>query len=317
MLPARTPGPDESVAQHARRRLGRQAAERLVDPIVAGIYAGDPEATSAAALGPMASGGASRGAPRMLSFRAGMGRLVEALTDALDGAVRLESPVERLARTDRGWRVDVGGVRGGSIDADAVVVAAPSPVAWRLLAPHHPALDDTLSGIPTVPVAVVALGYEARDVRHPLDGFGYLVPTAEGALALGVQWTTSMFPGARAPEGCVQLQVFLGGTRQPQACGWSFAALRDAAIAEVAGVLGIKAPPVEVRVFRHGMGLPQYRVGHAARVARALDAVRELDGLFLCGNAFQGVGVNACTAMATATAERACRHVLRRAGLRA
>ena len=330
-VPPAPSGVEESVASFARRRLGREAANRLLDPVVAGIYAGNPERLSASAALPQLTeleqngrsllqalirsreqnarqGSVSPsgvGMRRMVSFRHGMGRLVEVLEQHLGPRFQRNSPVQSLERREGGWRVHVGGVDSRTVDADVVVSAVPASVAAPFLGPLHPDLLSACKGVPSAPVAVVGLGYRESEVPHPMDGFGYLVPSTEGGRVLGVMWSSSMFSGMRAPQGHVLMRIFMGGARDMGVCDMEEADLALAARQHLHQVMGISARPRWEACFHHRVGIPQYEIGHEARIHEARRALLSLPGLLMAGNSLQGVGVNQCTALARATAEAA------------
>src|SRR5262249_37857713 len=154
-------------------------------------------------------------------------------------------------------------------------------------------LDAALASVTCLPDVVVALGFRAAQVAHPLDGFGYLVPRAEGGSVLGVLWSSSMFPAHRSPPGTVLMQAILGGMRLPDACDRSDEWLEAQVLAQLRSAVGVRGAPVFRRVVRHRTGLPQYEVGHKARVTRVEAAEQRHPGLFITGNAWRGVGINA------------------------
>jgi len=312
--------------------LGREAANALLDPVVAGIYAGDPERLSAEAALPQLVGveragkslleallrsrekvpsqgsGVSPsgvGMRRMVSFKGGMGRLVEALETSLASQIRRNSPVQSIRREGEKWCVEVGGVRPEELRVDVVVSALSAPAAKRVFEPLSPDLSDALGGVPTAPVTVVALGFREIDVPHPMKGFGYLVPSSEKGNVLGVMWSSSMFPSLRAPDGHVLFRVFLGGMRDTDVCQRDDDDLVLRARAHLQRAMGIQAKPRVTELFRHRVGIPQYELGHQARLEKAEKVLFNAPGLFLAGNAFHGVGVNPCTARAELVADQA------------
>jgi oxygen-dependent protoporphyrinogen oxidase len=321
--PGRGATDDESVGAFARRRLGNEVAERLVDPLVCGIYGGDMDRLSLAASAPQlaamirpwrrapgrpAGPGAHGRQPvrqrQLVSFVGGTGELVRALAASLGGAIECGSPVAGLAPTDGGFRVAVGGARPRELAADAVIVAVPAPAARSLVGALDGELESALAAITYLPAVVVALGFRERDVGHALDGFGYLVPRAEGGNVLGVLWSSSMFPGHRSPEGSVLVQAILGGSRQPDIADYENAQLEEEVCAQLRLAIGVVGAPTFRRTYRHRPGLPQYEVGHHQHVARIEAAESRVPGLFLTGNALRGVGMNACTADAEKVAKR-------------
>ncbi len=322
LLPSHLPEGDESVGSFARRRLGREAAERLIDPLVCGIYGGDMDRLSLAASTPQfaamarksrslvgaalqltrarpaPAGAAAPAAPaprRLVSFLDGIGELVVALGTSLGDALECQSPVTGLQRLGERWRVTVGGVRPRQVLADVVIAATPAPAARTLLGPLDGDLERALGSIGYLPAAIVALGFRQEDVGRALGGFGYLVPHVEGGSVLGVLWPSSMFPARRCPDGMVLVQAILGGARAPDICERSDAWLVEQVCAQLRQAIGLRGAPVLSRTYRHRPGLPQYDVGHHARVAAVQAAEARLPGLFITGNAFRGVGINACT----------------------
>jgi len=331
MIPAASGRREESVAEFARRRLGREAAGALLDPVVAGIYAGNPERLSAESALPQLVGveragksllqtlvrsrekvpsqgqGVSPsgvGMRRMVSFRGGMGRLIEGLERDLAGCIRRNSPVERVYRDKNQWVVEIGGIQPERLVVDVVVSALPAPASRKIFGGLSQGLGDALAGVPTAPVAVAALGYRELNVPHPMNGFGYLVPSSERGNVLGVMWSSSMFPGHRAPRGHVLCRVFLGGVRDLEVCDRDEDELILRAREHLQWSMGIQAKPMISALFRHRVGIPQYELGHRRRKEAAEKELFDLPGLFLAGNSFHGVGVNPCTARSALVADQ-------------
>jgi oxygen-dependent protoporphyrinogen oxidase len=318
---------DESVGAFARRRLGREAAELMFDPVMSGIYAGSSDQLSLRSTLPQmaaveadrrsllltmlrsrARSHAGRGAApttlgsrRYVSFKGGMGTLVDALRRDLLDTIRHESPVMDVARDGDRWRVIVGGENPTELMADVVVSSAPATAARHYLGGLDPRIDASCRSVPYAPVAVVGLGLHEADVPHPLDGFGYLIPSRERGSVLGVLWASSIYPGYRSPEGHVLMRVVLGGERDRAMCDADADTLIATARAQLRRVMGIGARPVFSGVARFPLGLPQYRVGHEQRIAEMDRALTRLPGLFVNGNAFRGIGLNTCTAVAEET----------------
>jgi oxygen-dependent protoporphyrinogen oxidase len=229
---------------------------------------------------------------------------VGALARTLGPALELESTVVGLHLNGGGARYRVEREGGPALEADAVVLACPARQAAELLQALAPSVASELAGIPSAPLAVVALGYESSQLAHPLDGFGFLVPRGEGLRLLGVLWDSSIFPG-RAPEGRVLVRAMVGGAHDPQAVLEDDAVLISLARRELATALGISAEPCLTRVARHRLGIPQYEVGHLDRLTRIEARLAALPGVILAGSAYRGVSLNACIAEAAAVAERA------------
>lgn len=329
LISKRKAGGDESVHRFASRRVGEEAADKLIDPLVTGIYAGDAKRLSlpaafpklraleeqhgglvrgmfaklaGKALGRGESGGPAGPAGRLTSFPGGMSELVAGVVDALDpGAVQLGRPVSALVRDGAGWRVEAGG--GEALKVDGIVLTTPGPVSAQLLGPHSAAAADALDAIPYAPAAVVALGYRVVDIPRPLDGFGLLVPSREKRRVLGVLWSSTIYPG-RAPGGFALLRCIVGGRHHPELLDLDDAALLDVVRADVAAFMGGGLPaPVYTRVVRWPAAIPQYELGHLDRKAAAEAAVTRLPGVVLGGNALYGVSLADCIARAEALPE--------------
>jgi oxygen-dependent protoporphyrinogen oxidase len=319
LYPALSEGEDWTVSTFARAHLGQEAATMLLDPIVGGIYAGDADQLSAASVLPqlvalaqsggrvcdalLGQGQGSIGKGSMVSLASGLGRLVDALGDELGDVIELGRPVARISRQGARWQIQIGGAQPESVLADAVICTAHGGAAAQLLGPISPELDTLLQTIPAPAVVVVNLGFEPGAIDHPLDGFGYLVPSTESGPVLGVKWTTSIFPTGRAPAGHKLLQVFLGGVRDSAVAELSPEAQVELAIVELRQTLGLTQRPVHTRAFTHRSGIPQYTVGHRQRTKQIETALDRLPGLYLGGTSLHGVGINACTTSAETLAE--------------
>ena len=182
--------------------------------------------------------------------------------------------------------------------ADTVVLTTPANEQAAAVADLDADLATEMAGIAYNPVAVVALGFCQTDVpRRGLDGFGYIAPQNTRRDVLGVQWCSSIFPG-RAPEGMVLWRALCGGGNRADVFDWDDARLVAAVRAELSVAMGVTAEPAFVHIVRWPRAIPQYNVGHLARVARIDARVAELPGLFVGGNAYRGVALNDCTEQA-------------------
>jgi oxygen-dependent protoporphyrinogen oxidase len=228
-----------------------------------------------------------------------MASLITALARRLpEGAVRLHAPVTALERADGAWRMQAG---GEPLSADAVVLAAPAHVAATLLAPVDLALGRLLGEIDYTSSATVTLAYRTADTPA-LRGFGFVVPAVERRALLACTFASRKFPG-RAPAGHELMRAFVGGALRPDLAALDDDALLGAVRRELAALLGIEASPVLVRVHRHPRAMPQYVVGHLARVAAIEARVSTLPALTLVGSAYHGVGIPDCVRTAEAAAD--------------
>ena len=333
-VPRRRPPPDEadeSLERFAIRRLGREAFDRLVQPLAAGIWTADPARLGMAAalpeflamerecgslwagerrrLGERAASATGARYGQFLTLAGGIDLLPRRLAEALGArgvrfvagtAVGLERP------TPETWAVTVRPAGGGveeRLAADAVVVAVPAPAAARLLARVDASLAAELAAIEYAGSAVVSLGFRRGDVPHPLDAAGLVVPRSAGRRALAVSFSSEKYPG-RAPEGHVLLRVFVGGALDPESLDRDDRSLESLARDEVAVLLGARGRPVFARIDRWASAMPQYHVGHATRVDAIERAVVRHSGLALAGAAYRGVGIPQVIASGQAAAQR-------------
>ncbi|HSF07073.1 MAG TPA: protoporphyrinogen oxidase [Methylomirabilota bacterium] len=326
ILPRGAAGDDESLGAFVRRRLGREALERVAQPLVAGIYTADPEELSLRATmprfleleraqrsliiglwrasrgGPAASGTSGARWSLFVTLSDGMGELVHALAARLPaGAVHLKRRVTGVVRRAAAWAVDGG---GPTVEADRVIVAVEAHAASRLLRYVDPSLTTLLQVIPYASSATVSLGYQRAAIRHPLDGFGFVVPRVEGQALLACTFSSVKYPG-RAPDGHVLLRCFLGGALNAGILERDDDELVRLAGQELAAALGLVGEPILIRVARHPAAMPQYVIGHL-RTLEAIDQrLQAAPGLYLAGSAYRGIGIADCVRSGEAAAERA------------
>lgn len=308
-VPPRRADGDESLAAFMRRRFGRDFAEGIAGPLMAGVHAGDPERLSMQALYPhllaleRRFGSVARGlrsgrptgsaGPLFLSLRPGMGALVDRLAASLSRTrVFLGRPIVALSPCLEGQTVRYRAALadGGVLEADRVVLAVPAFEAARLIEEFAPAAAARLREIPFASTAVVTLAFRRAQVHHLLDGSGFLVPRAEPFPLTGCTWSSSKWPG-RAPEGFVLLRAFIGWAGDPEALAVADADLIQRSVAALRPLLGLAGDPVRAWVHRWPQAMPQYIVGHLERVAAIEAALRSFSGLELIGASYRGVGI--------------------------
>jgi len=310
---------DESVAAFATRRLGREAYERLVQPLLAGIHTADADRLSLAATFPeyMAQeqyyGRLQRGAKQPSESGARYGMFVaprDGVSSLVDGiarrlppdAVRLNTPVAALERDapDR-WRVVLG--EGWAESFDAVIVALPAPAAAGLLATLDGELSAELAAIEYASCAVVCVAYRRDQFGRPPDGFGFVVPRIEKRSIIAGSFASEKFPG-RAPPDDVLIRVFIGGAQAPELVDLADEELQRIARDELASLMQMTGTPLWSEVVRWRAAMPQYHVGHLQRVAQIESRVADFRGLEVAGNAYHGVGIPQCICSGEAAAER-------------
>lgn len=306
---------DESIAAFSRRRLGVEATERLVYPLISGLYAGDAETISLGAAFPPLRAlerehrslilGALRTRPRaaaeLSSFRDGMAELTAALASGLGERLRTGAPVTAIARRRGRFQLTVEEAdTRAPVEADAVVLAVPAHAAAPLVAPLDFPAARAAGMIPYVPVVLVNLAYGAEPAR---GAYGFLVGPRERSPLLGAVFVSDVY-AHRAPAGELWISARIGGARAPALAERSDADLVALANGELRRVLGLRGPLGYTRVIRHAQALPQYTLGHADRLGVLDAAERRLPGLYFTGNAYRGLGVRECIGHAAPLAER-------------
>lgn len=332
-------GVDETLADFGRRRLGKEALDKLIAPMVSGIFAGDPETMSLVscfpriaelereygglvramimlakkkkkdiAEGKVVSSAAGPGGV-LTSFREGIQYLSDALASSLGGIVRPGTDVTKVTKGQScAYRVKC--VDGSELEADLVIVASPAFAAAGMLRGLDASVSGVLEQIPYASMTVICFGYERDRIAHPLDGFGYLIPKKEGRSTLGTLWDSSMFEN-RAPQGKVLLRSMMGGACFPEYVKLSDDEVVGRVRQDLKATMNIDAEPSFVRVFRHPQAIPQYTVGHGKRLAALEERLKAHPGLILTGNSYRGIGLNDCVAAAQRASDEALAAVVR------
>jgi oxygen-dependent protoporphyrinogen oxidase len=323
---------DESLAAFVLRRFGREALERMAQPMVGGIYTADPETLSLRATMPRfldmerehrslilamwkaarkseaakkVQGGTSGARYSLfLSFDEGVQVLTDALAARLpQGALRLGTKVESIAFQTEARRWLLTTSVGEAIHADAVCIALPAYAAARLLRDVDGPLADELDAVPYASTATVNLAYRRADIPHALDGFGFVVPFVERRATLACTFSSIKFAG-RAPAGHALLRAFVGGALQPDMFELDEEQMTDAVRRDLKDLLGITAPPLFAHVEKWPRSMAQYHLGHLDRIARLRSRLESFPTLALCGNAYDGAGLPDCVRGGESSAER-------------
>lgn len=325
-LPARRSTEDESLERFVTRRLGRDVFENMAQPLVGGIYGADPRRLSLAATMPrfvemerthgsvirglrarneqtpasvdVSASGARYGL--FAAFDGGMQTLVDALSAALRSETELYAQVTSVTRDREGFQVEV---HGRYRRFDAVIVALPAYVAAQVVASLDRELSFELDGIPYGSAATVTFAWPREAITHPLDAFGFVVPTIEGRNIIASTWASVKYRG-RAPDGHALIRAFVGGYNGQHLLERSDDELSALALRELRQLMGIGAAPELTRVVRYVRAMPQYQLGHLERVARIETRERAISGFALAGNAYRGVGIPDAIRSGEAAAER-------------
>ncbi len=301
----------ESVSAFFERRFGREVVERVVGPLVSGIYAGVPgelemsssfprlvelERQAGSVLrGMLAKKKSTSGKGTMLSFRDGMEALPQAAARALGDGLRLHSRVRSVEWQGTRWVVEVTGESGNQqvekLQAENLVVTAPATQAAKLLEKVDKELGQLLRGIPHAAVGVLQVGVRRELLPRALDGFGFLVPRSEDLAILGCIWASAIFP-ERAPEGCELLSVFLGGRSHPQLLQKPEEQIVELALGSLYTVMGGEFTPELLRLAVLPRAIPQYTLGHQQRLERLDQALTRHPQLTLAGSYLDGISVD-------------------------
>ena len=312
----------ETIWDFAARRIGREAADMLVGPMVSGVFGGDAHQLSLAHCFPRMAAmerehgslfkallakkrennSASPMGPSgvLTTFQEGIGFLPLHAASRLGGHIRLNAPATSVTHANGAFHVEVAD--GMQVTARSVVMAAPAFAAARLLSRLDDAIASALDRIAYAGIAVVCTGYSREAVGHDMNGFGYLVPRNQGKRALGCLWTSSIFPH-QAPAEKVLLRTMIGGFTDPDALRLSDSELLDIVKREVHPLLSVSREPELLRIFRHEQGIPQYLLHHGECLEAVEAAEIRWPGLLFAGNAYRGVGLNDCVLSALRAVE--------------
>jgi oxygen-dependent protoporphyrinogen oxidase len=318
-IPPRREDGDETLASFVRRRLGQEALDKIAEPLLSGIHVSDPERLSLKSSFPRLldverkygslirgmlaarravsrhNGGSQPSLPMFMSLRNGMGQLVDALADRLDGGgLRTGCQVVSLRSLDGDgapYQVIIG--NGERLKADAVILTTPSDVTSRLLRELDQALARELAGVRYVSTAVVSLGYRPQAELLPWRGFGFIIPKREERRITACTWSSTKFDH-RAPRNHQLLRCFLGGPGREEMAELDDERLLDVVRAELAAIMGLRVAPDVESIFRWRKANPQYDLGHLSRVEEMRARAGRHGGLFLAGSSYDGVGVPDC-----------------------
>jgi oxygen-dependent protoporphyrinogen oxidase len=310
---AATDGGDESLAAFVRRRLGKEALNKIAGPLMGGIHAADPEKLSLKSTFPMfpdmerrhgsllrgmmkrprrSTAKVSQASSMFMSLRGGLQQLADAIAARLPQA-SLRSGCCVLAVSPYMDQYKVMLSDGSCVVADDVVFTTPAYVTGDLVQHIDPLLTSKLRSISYVSTATVSLGFKRSDIEHPMLGAGFIVPSSEGRRITACSWSSVKF-SHRAPEDCVLLRVFIGGALAEQLAEQDENALVALALDELRVIMGIHATPVVAKAYRWHKANPQYDQGHAARVADIERTLTSFPGLHLAGAAYHGAGIPNC-----------------------
>jgi protoporphyrinogen/coproporphyrinogen III oxidase len=325
--PSNGAAPDRSVADFVADHYGREAVDYLAEPLLAGVYGGDPNRLSVTSVlprfvelerkyGSLTKGvlherrkaaKQAQGSPLFQTLKGGLGQLVDALTARTRPALEvLRGAAETIERQPAGYRIRVN---GEWVPADHVVLAAQAYEAGALLGPADDRLAALLNSIPYSDSITISLGYERTGFRHRLNGFGFLIPKKERKLMVACTWVATKFSD-RVPADKAVLRCFAGG-EDAEALSLSDESLIAGIRGELRDIMGVTETPVITRIARWPRSMAQYTVGHGDRVREIEARLEQLPGLHLAGNAYHGIGIPDCVRMAKEVADKiacSCAH---------
>ena len=326
LIPPKSDDEDETLAHFIQRRLGREALDKIAEPLMSGIYNAEAErqsllatfprfrtleqkygsltkgmlaARKAQAQQPSSSTNGHKPPSIFVSFERGMSHLVQALQSRLTGDCRLGTTVQSVEQYNGGYTVALED--GETIAAKVVILATPAYIAADLLKHSTPDVAQQLAQIRYVSTGTISLAFKRAEFDHPLNGFGIVIPRSEGRQINAITWSSTKFD-KRAPAGHVLLRVFFGGSRTPHTMELDDAALTNTVRRELEICMGITAEPLFQRIYRWERANPQYDVGHLARVSAIEDALPA--GLFVTGSPYRGVGIPDCVHQAQQSAAK-------------
>ena len=335
LIPRGDTNVDESLGAFVRRRLGSEALERVAQPLLGGIYAADPDKLSLISTMPrfkemeksqrsviwaMWSEQRRRARKReagsgarwslFVTLAGGMQELVDAIAQGLpQGSARVDTTVTKIFPSDGNPRWQIATGTNEILEADGIIFATPAFQAANILVSAAPEAAQELSSIAYASSATISLAYRNEDFPRMPDSFGFVVPAIESRRIVACTFSSLKYPG-RAPEGHVLLRAFVGGSLQPDLLDDNDTTLERNVRAEIASLLGVDAEPLLVRIQRHSNSMPQYHVGHQARIQRIESALDKHPNLALAGSAYRGVGIADCVRSGEEGAEKIFKQIV-------
>ena len=313
---------DESVSEFVVRRLGREVSQKIFEPLVVGVYGGDPAQLSIRStlphlyqaersrgsltkallqmVEPLKSKGAGKKKESLVALKEGMAELVRRVVKSLPDRVelRLQASVSEVTRREGRFQVQVKGERE---DFDTVILATPASSSAPLVSSAFPEIAEILQGVPYVSAVIVAFGYD-QEVLAGRTGTGFLVPPSEGRTMSACTWVNHKFPG-RCPEGHALLRCFIGGEKAGHWMSCDDEEMVDRMRSELKAILAVTREPVSRKIYRWQTALPQYRLGHHGRIEQLNRQLESVPGLHLVGNFLDGVGISDCIRHARSVSE--------------
>ncbi|HJP18462.1 MAG TPA: protoporphyrinogen oxidase [Nitrospinota bacterium] len=326
-IPKRTNPAEESLSDFVTRRLGKELLNKIAEPLVAGIHAGNPETMSINAsfprfvdleqkYGSLIRGMLSR-RKEMLSMMKGrtakytmfmtLKKGLQELTDNIQSTLRntnklTDNQVVTVIKKNSGYEVSLKA--GGIKFYDSVIMATPSYITATLLRELDSRLADKLIEIPYASTATVSLAYSASDLNHINNGFGFIVPGISNRKIMAATYTSNKFL-YRAPDGSMLLRCFVGGPKNEDLVFLDDREMEQMIRNELKEIAGIESKPIFTKIYRWEKAMPQYVIGHIDRIKKIEELTAKHPGLYLTGSAFNGIGISDCISTSSKAAEEA------------
>jgi len=330
LIPKRRETGDESLASFVTRRLGKEALDKIAEPLVGGIHAGNPDNMSLLSTFPrflemeQQSGSLIRGMfarkkamteamkkrpktgapPRtfFISMKNGMAQLTDALAEIIGRErIKTNQEVKTVVKKDQGYNLQMAD--GQQLQADQLVMSSEAFATASMIKDLAPQLAMTLEQIPYVSSSIVSLVFRREDILRPLDTYGFIVPRIEGRKIMATTWTSVKWPH-RAPEGKLLMRSFVGGAQQPELADLDDDEILALVRGELKEIVGITAKPEQVWIHRWPQGMPQYTLGHQERLGKIDQYADTLPGLHLTGAGYRGIGIPDCINNARQTGQK-------------
>lgn len=325
---ARPEGIDESIYDFVKRRIGVQAADFLVQPMVSGVYGGVADRLSLKSCFPIMremedeygslfnamiqkarkakaekkkSGSPSGPGGWLTSFKGGLFKVIEQFQNKYPNDISCNMIAKKIIKQNETYTITFED--GNEVKAKNIIIAIPTFKAADLVAELSDSLAQTFNSIPYAPISVVCLGYKKEDIKHKLDGFGFLVPKKENLKILGSIWTSSIFEN-RAPDDMIQFRTMIGGDGDHESINLSDEALLNAVQQDLDNIVGITGKPLLTKIYRWARGIPQFKIGHSKIMDKLETELSNQGNLYVSGNAFYGISLNDCIKQSHKVAEQ-------------
>ncbi|TAN61707.1 protoporphyrinogen oxidase [bacterium] len=337
-IPRKTDDSDETLSSFVIRRLGKEALDKIAEPLVAGVHAADPDTMSVRSSFPKfvsleqehgslirgmikrmellkkthkpSQESAQKKTTMFITLKNGLSTLTSELQARLTASpytnIKTNTAVASVAKKNGLYSLALKD--GSGMEADSIIICSPAYVAAELLKGFDSELTEKLLTIPYVSTATISLGFKKADIKHPLNGFGFVVPKTEGRKIMAASWTSVKFK-YRAPDDSVLIRCFVGGAKDADLVSLSDEEMLKMVRIELKETMGITAEPVITRIYRWFNSMPQYTVGHEGRIKLIEEKLLKHPGLYLTGSAYHGIGIPDSIRTAEITAKKALHHV--------